>query len=241
MNWNSVFISLFFLAFVPNLVLAENITCGSIQNAYGPFDFRTDKDKLGVVEAYHFTPEVANLTRGKSGNLGGDIDYTLRAFPNHPRALMAMVQLGEREKVSKVASANYSVECYLQRALQFRNDDGLVKMIYANYLAKKGRSKEALIQLNGAVELGEENASLDYNIGLIYLDLKEYDKALVFAHKAYGAGFPLPGLKDRLKRAGKWHEPSSVPVSIEVLKERGQQSVEDNSPKDGASSAIERR
>jgi len=191
------------------LVCAEvdDFTCGSLQNAYGPYDYRTDKDKLGIVESYHFTPEVATLVRGIGGYLGGDIDYTLRAFPNHHLALMSMIQLGEREKVSKVGHAKYSVECYLHRAIRFRNDDGTVKMIYANFLVKKGRSNVALKQLNDAIPLIEDNASLNYNIGLVYLDLKYYDKSLSTAHNAYLQGFPLPGLRDRLKRAGKWRDP----------------------------------
>ena len=45
------------------------------------------------------------------------------------------------------------------------------------------------------------------DLGLAYADLKQYDKALESAHRAYGAGFPLPGLKNKLKRAGKWREP----------------------------------
>jgi len=43
-------------------------------------------------------------------------------------------------------------------------------------------------------------------MGLIYFDLKDYDKALSFAHRAYGSGFPLPGLRDKLKKVGKWQE-----------------------------------
>ena len=118
-----LFILLFFYAGHIHADLSE-FSCGSLQNAYGPFDYRNDKDKLGVVEAYHFSTEVASLIKGKSGSLGGDIDYTLRAFPNHPRALMAMVQLGWREKTTKVSGAQYSVECYLHRAIRFRDDDG---------------------------------------------------------------------------------------------------------------------
>lgn len=184
----------------------DDFSCGALQNAYGPYDYRSDRDKLGVVESFHFTPEVANLIRGKSGHIGGDLDYTLRAFPNHPRALMAMVQLGEREKKTKVFGAQYSVECYLHRAIRFRSDDPTAKMIYANYLVKNRRSKDALDQLNDAASLNDSNSSLDYNIALVYLELKEYDQALAYAHKAYQAGFPLPGLRDRLKRAGKWRE-----------------------------------
>ena len=184
----------------------DDFSCGALQNAYGPYDYRSDRDKLGVVESFHFTPEVANLIRGKSGHIGGDLDYTLRAFPNHPRALMAMVQLGEREKKTKVFGAQYSVECYLHRAIRFRADDATAKMIYANYLVKNGRSKDALKQLNDAASLNDSNTSLAYNIALVYLELKEYDQALAYAHKAYQAGFPLPGLRDRLKRVGKWRE-----------------------------------
>jgi hypothetical protein len=45
-------------------------------------------------------------------------------------------------------------------------------------------------------------------MGFIFYDLKEYDKALTYTHKAYQLGFPLPGLRDELKRTGKWTEPA---------------------------------
>ena len=180
--------------------------CGSLRNAYGPFDYRSDKKELDLVEAYHFTPEVANLVSGANGYLGGDLDYTLRAFPNHPGALMAMVRFAEREKTDKPSHAHYTVECYLYRALRFRPDDGMVRMIYATYLAKKGRNTEALKQLNDAVALGESSANLYYNIGLVYFGLKDYDNALTNAQKAYQMGFPLPGLREKLRKIGKWQE-----------------------------------
>ena len=189
-----------------------DIACGSLKNAYGPFDYRSDKDKLDIVEGAHLTPDVVNLIRGNTGTLGGDIDYTLRAFPNHPQALMAMVRLGEKQHQSTPVGAHYSVECYLYRASKFKPDDSTVKMIYANYLAKNGRGSEALKYLDEIVEQGGEDANLYYNMGLIYLDLKQYDKALGFAHRAYQMGFPLPGLRDRLKRMKKWSEP--LPTAV---------------------------
>jgi tetratricopeptide (TPR) repeat protein len=182
-------------------------SCGSIKNAYGPFDYRSGGIGLKEVEGNHLTPEVVNLVRGKTGYIGGDLDYTLRAYPNHHVALMAMVRLGEKEKTSKPIGANYVVECYFKRALIFRSDDGVVRTIYASYLYKAGKKAEALNQLNQAVQLGEDSPNTNYNIGLIYFDLKEYEKALYFAQRAYGSGFPLPGLRDKLKKAGKWKEP----------------------------------
>ena len=185
----------------------NDFVCGSLANAYGPFDYRSDKTQLPVVDHFHFTPQVENLVKGTTGSVGADIDYTLRAFPNHHRALMAMVRLGDKLRTDKPVGASHSVECYLQRASRFRADDGMVSMIYANYLAKKGRGSEALNHLNKAVESGEGSANLYYNSGLIYFDLKDYEKSLAFAHKAYRMGYPLPGLREKLKKIGKWQEP----------------------------------
>ncbi len=185
----------------------NDFACGSLQNAYGPFDYRSDKDKLAIVEAYHLTPNVINLTSPQSaGAVGGDLDYVLRAFPNHPIALMSMIKLGEKEKVIKPKGAKYGVECYFQRALRFRNDDTTVKMLYAAYLAKSGKRTEALAMLDEMVNAEEETANFYYNIGLIYFELKDYDKSLSYAQRAYALGFPLPGLRDKLKRAGKWKD-----------------------------------
>src|SRR5512133_4400932 len=43
-------------------------TCGpiTVQGQFGPFDYRTDKSKLSIVESFHFTPAVEALSRGKS-------------------------------------------------------------------------------------------------------------------------------------------------------------------------------
>jgi len=188
----------------------NDFVCGSLQNAYGPYDYRSDKDKLAIVESFHLTPNVVNLVSTQSaGTIGGDLDYTLRAFPNHHRALMAMAKLGEKEKAAKPRGATYGVQCYFQRALRFRDDDATVKMIYASYLAKNGNRAEALRQLDEAAGLESDNANIAYNTGLIYFDLREYEKSLLYAHRAYGLGFPLPGLRDKLKRAGKWKEPAA--------------------------------
>jgi tetratricopeptide (TPR) repeat protein len=190
-----------------SLAEVDDFVCGSLQNAYGPFDYRSDKDKLAIVESYHLTPNVVNLVSTQSaGTIGGDLDYTLRAFPNHHRALMAMMKLGEKENAAKPRGAKYGVECYFQRALRFRDDDATVRMIYASYLSKKGKRVEALGQLDAAERLESENANIIYNTGLIYFDLKEYDKSLSYARRAYGLGFPLPGLRDKLRRAGKWKD-----------------------------------
>lgn len=185
--------------------------CGSLENAYGPFDYRSDKNRLGIVERFHFGPEQERV--GPRSDHGGDIDYTLRAFPNHHRALMTMMKLGFRDKTTKIRGAQYTVECYMIRAEAFRPEDGMVKVIYGLFLSQSGRVKEAVAKLEAASELESRNANVHYNLGLAYLDLGRYDKALESAHRAYAGGFPLPGLRDKLKRAGKWRDGTAESVA----------------------------
>lgn len=187
------------------------LACGSLsqgQGGYGPYDYRTDKPRLGIVEGAHFTPAVEALVRGNTAVLpGGDLDYTLRAIPNHHRALMAMVRYGEKMKSPQPQGARYSVECYFDRALRFRPDDTIVRMIYATFLSKSARAPEALRQLEQATASAGDNAFSHYNIGLVYYDLRQYEKALVQAHKAIALGFVQTALRDQLQSAGKWTEP----------------------------------
>ena len=186
--------------------------CGNpFVNGFGPHDYRVEQgQKLKVVEDYHFTQRVESLISGRSASLGADIDYTLRAFPNHHRALISMMNLGARQKNPVPPGAQFSVECYFTRALQFRPDDAIARMIYAKYLASNGRKPDAIRELEYTVRTAQENAFTQYNAGMIYFEMGEFDKALLQAHRALGLGFERPGLKQQLQGAGKWVEPAAA-------------------------------
>lgn len=196
------------LVATPALAQVGPSDCGPLSGPgqYGPFDYRNQKSKIGVVEQHHFKPHAEHLT-GDLGYIAGNIDYTLRAVPNHHRALLSMVKLGEKLNAPHPKGATYSVDCYFERALRFRRDDVIVRMIYATYLAKNGRLPEALGQLKQATDQAGDYGFTHYNIGLVYFDLKEYDKALVQAHKAVELGWPQTALGDQLKAISKWVEP----------------------------------
>ena len=100
------------------------VACGELANAFGPFDYRSaSEEDRRLVNGAHFTEQVETLKSGKTTNWpGGDIDYTLRAFPNHPRALLAMMNLSFKEKRLKPNSAHWPVECYFDRAERFRGE-----------------------------------------------------------------------------------------------------------------------
>ena len=155
----------------------------------------------------HFQPFVEQLIRGQTGALGADIAFTLRAIPNHPNALMSMMLLGEKEKTSNPRGSDYSVECWFERAIRFRPDDNVVRMIYTNFLTKNKRRPEAMQQLDIVLTMAKDNALTYNNVGLLYFDLGEYQKALVQAHKAIELGLNRPDLPRQLQSVGKWSDP----------------------------------
>lgn len=185
--------------------------CGNLNEGYGPFDYRTQRNELKIVEGVHFLPFIENLIRGKTSvSPGGDIDYTLRASPNHHRALLAMMRLAEKEKRDRPFGSRYTIDCWLDRAERFAPNDAMVKTLYGTFLLEKGRNEEGVKKLEEALGLAGDSANVHYNLGLAYFDLKDYDRALASAHKAYRLGFPLPGLRNKLERAGKWAEPTGA-------------------------------
>ncbi|MBA5687296.1 tetratricopeptide repeat protein [Rugamonas apoptosis] len=193
---------------LPGAVHAGVADCGPLihNEIGGDYTNANDRKTLGVVEQFHFTPDVEHLIRGASGKLGDDIGYTLDHFPNHHRALAAMARLALRDKTSKPLGARYTVECYFDRALRTRADDPQVHSLFGGYLLALGNLDAALDQLREAARLAPENATNQYNLGLLYLRKQNYAEALACAHAAYAKGYPLPGLKNKLAAAGQWRD-----------------------------------
>lgn len=188
--------------------------CGDLAAAQGPYDYRVERYWVTFIERNHFTPLVEAGIRGVSGHPGGDIDFLLRYVPNHPRGLVAMQRLSERMQWNKPPGATYDVECYYDRALRFRPDDVVPRVLYAGYLGKRARLEQALTELSRAVTHAGDNGFSHYNIGLQYVELGQFDKALVQAHRALELEFGRTELRDRLRAAGRWQDPppASVPA-----------------------------
>ncbi|KAB8064359.1 tetratricopeptide repeat protein [Janthinobacterium violaceinigrum] len=185
----------------------------------GDYTSAEDRDGLAVVEKFHFSRAVETLAQGLTGSLGADISYTLEHFPNHHRALASMAKLGLRLKSAQPVGARYTVSCYFERAISFAPHDVTARMVFGNYLLATGQDAAALEQLDAASRLAPDQATIQYNLGLMYVKKKEYEKASAHAQKAYAMGFPLPGLKNKLKAAGKWREPPPAPPAASAAVE----------------------
>ena len=194
----------FFLSWQAQSVYAEDVPgCGSLRNAYGPYDYTNSQHYehyLPIVETAHFNRNVESLKGPAyaSGSLERDLDYTLRAFPNHHRALFAIMRYREKHPATTGGRAR-SAECYLKRALRFKPDDGVVWMLYGIYNHRQKKYSEALDKYKNAEKLLKNNSELYYNMGLLYLDLGDIPMARKYADRAYKTGYPLPALREKLK------------------------------------------
>ncbi|MEX1198524.1 MAG: tetratricopeptide repeat protein [Pseudohongiellaceae bacterium] len=183
----------------------NGVACsGGSPGNFGPYDYRTDKERLPVVENRHFTPQVEQLRRGETAQHPmSDASYTLVRFPNHHRALYSAVRfsLGESGYGSH---DRYVAECFLQRAIHFRLNDPVPHMLYGLYLHRLGQLDKSLEKYQAAEELAPNDANLLYNMGLVYFDSGNYAESYRYAQAAYSHGIELPGLRRKLQEAGHW-------------------------------------
>lgn len=190
------------LMLLPAVAGASDVPgCGSLANAYGPFDY-TDafsrRERLPIVEHHHFNSDVEALRRGMTGKVLDDLDYTLRAFPNHHRALRSIARYALTGGKFPIDSAIPSADCYFQRAVVFQPNDEMTRAIYADYLSRRGDREGAAAQYETALQLAPESAEINYVAGLFFLSTGDIERAEALAAIAYGKGHPLPGLRDRI-------------------------------------------
>lgn len=202
--------------------IADVADCGELRNFgdIGPWDYadpssssRTGEDPMGRikrVENVHFNPEMKmlNTKRYSIERLTGEIHYTLRVFPNHPEALVAISRLERMaggklsQQSATVFTPKISAYCFFDRAIRFRPEDKAVRYSYAIHLHQNRKYQEALEQYRLAESQYEDDRIFQYNIGLLYADIKNWDKAAEHAQRAYNSGVTFAALRQRLEKAG---------------------------------------
>jgi hypothetical protein len=195
--------------------------CGDFTGHFGPLDYRSSHPfDRRLVEKYHFDMEMSTFLSGRvsgrnragTGGVAGGFDYVLKAFPNHPAALLVMDQLGRKLKSEQPQNIDMPIECYYVRAFMIAPDDPVVRAMYGIYLAHRDRRPEAVHNLDLADEALRWSGPVQYQIGLANLTLKRYDKAQLNAMRAARDNFPLDALRKDLKSAGKWDANLALPA-----------------------------
>lgn len=187
----------------------NGIACSGNGQGYGPFDY-TQRHKLppinlSLVEGAHFRPTDENHIEVHGRSIPGGLDYTLRAWPNHHRALLSAIryQIKLNNKLIK-EKLKPPAECYLQRAINFSPKDANSYSLYGYYLKKTGHLKQAKKRFKQALQLAPNNSKIEYSYSLLLIELKQYAEALDIAKKSYEHGKPPSGLRNKMIRMGIW-------------------------------------
>lgn len=170
---------------------------------YGePFNFyEPAPDKvLSNVEKYHLNQGIDKVKQGKYEYAWSEFAFMLHYFPNHPRALQLISDLSIQMESPERA------ERYFERAIRLYPQESETYALHGVFLHKLQRYEEAIEAYAKAIALNDKPVDYHYNLGLSYLAIKDYDNALQQAKIAYNKGYPLPGLKDKLKAVNVWQE-----------------------------------
>ena len=186
------------LAFLALLALTGR-TAAQSETYYSYYDQRVAaRQQLRTVEQYHLGKALADIDGGLWELALSECDFILRYFPDHPRGLNLMAETAR--KLNKLDVA----ESYFDRAIQLFPQSATTYAAYGIFKYRIGQLEESAQALKRSVTLIPDYAEAHYNLGLVYADLKQLDKANVHAQAAYRLGYPLPGLQQVLKRADAW-------------------------------------
>lgn len=203
-------------------VSAGEVECGSLENHFGPWDYydpanhrsnaAQSEGRIGIVTGAHFSNSMMRLDRGKTAvQIREDLDYTLRAIPNHPQALDLSSRFEHRRATSesfrsRQSKLKLSAECYFDRALRFSPKNPETWKLYGIHNHRISKYDKAITAYTNAISFGSNVTDVNYNIGLSYFAAGDYESAESYARKAYDNGFPLKGLKNKLIKQGYWEE-----------------------------------
>jgi tetratricopeptide (TPR) repeat protein len=162
---------------------------------------------LRTVEHNHLGLGQQRLREKSYSRAFNEFTFILTAFPNHPQALLGMVELCNAWR-----SPNCGMEERFAKAIAVNPDAAGTYVIQGIYLARIGKNAAAIESYKRAVALQPDLSSAHYNLGLAYFEAKQYSLSNEYAQKAYSLGFQLPGLRDKLQRAGHWKPLESLAV-----------------------------
>lgn len=183
------FASVFLLLALP--VLAAPL---DPESYYGNYN----REHLGAVERHHLQQGRDKAKWDNPIYAWRDVDFMLRHFPNHPDALLLAIDLSLKSKDMRHATELF------EKAVAFDPMPAVPWVIYGLYYHRHGKFSKAVERYKEGLKRDPGLVEGYYNLGLAYFELKQYTKSNQAAQRAYLLGYPLPGLRNKLKRIGKW-------------------------------------
>jgi tetratricopeptide (TPR) repeat protein len=137
-------------------------------------------------------------------NAAREAGYTYnRLLQQPPQVLFPDVSIG-LAAISMESGQPSKAMKYLELAVQEYPRVERIYLAMASVHQSEGRPEQAReTLLRGQAATGGGSAELIYNLGLVSYELGDLDAAVKYAGEAYGAGFPLPGLRRKLESSGR--------------------------------------
>lgn len=152
---------------------------------------RANAEREPKSRSFHFEQVIRNciwsLERTPPSHFLFPEMLTTRAMAHHGR--------GEHEEA--IAQLQQAIRLHPKYANAYSS----LAIVYDD-IGRKKEAIEALTQGNSATDGG--SAEIHYLLGLMLVEQGDIDAAVVQAKEAYERGYPLPGLKRKLERLGRW-------------------------------------
>lgn len=155
---------------------------------------------LARIERARLLPDM-DKRKSEIGYAVDEFNFFLQRTPEqHPLYAEALVRIClAREKQGQPEAG--LAECDRAIAAQPGNSTGYSAK--AMVLRRQKKLADARVVLEEGNQATEGNsAEVEYFLGLTCADLKDYTCAVEHARRAYALGYPLPGLRSKLKAAG---------------------------------------
>lgn len=152
------------------------------------------------VEQFHLGPCQRHLRERDYPRSVGECNFILKIFPNHPQALVLTI-----EACTNWKSPLCRLDELFQNAVSINPQAADTFVIQGIYQHRTHQYGKAIQSYEYALQLDPNLMNAHYNLGLTYLETKQFDLANEHAQRAYDLGATLPGLRDLLTKAGHWN------------------------------------
>jgi predicted Zn-dependent protease len=186
----------------PRFVLAVLLLALSSAEAQVSYSYYDPSEaavrQLRTVEQYHFGKGMARMEAREWRLAMAEWDFILRYFPDHPRVLYLM------SSTSIKANLGEQAEEYFRNAMALNARNASTHAIYGIHLYSLNKLDDAIEAFQQSLSLDPMSAETHYNLGIAYAAAGKLAAANRHAQAAYNLGYPLPGLRDKLRRMGAW-------------------------------------
>ena len=155
---------------------------------------------LSNVEKHHLNEGITRMNSGGHRGALAEFTFILDRFPNHPRALALLSELCD----VKWKDLRCESDVIFQRAIAINPRVSQTYVLDGLHHQRRGRRGDAIKAYHRALDINPRSANAHYNLALAYVDEKRFDLANLHGQASYALGFPLPGLKEKLSKAGHW-------------------------------------